>query len=435
MVLEDIENTAPDSFSDNPGPSDNDPYASPSSSSLASGERFDASAMPRPIPLIGPFIGFSERALRFKADTTLKFAEKKLGRTLRPEEAQALAFHIYKLEKSKSYYAAAGAAGGAYRWYATMNTYQYPFYKPKIESIDVNKFGPIKGPAANLARQTWRFGLYALVAGQMGNIIGQLIAQPIAAYETSVDPKLEQFGAEIKAASGRDERANEQRGRMVEERRKEFEARRRQEGTGGMTPPYGARGQERRQAQSTAGGDTDDMSPTAGNEAWGSSASSSSLGDFATEEQPKPQSERQPTASAASRFRRQSPSHSRPSPPPSSSPFDDDASPTGGLFQSEATTSDPPSSRPGESSWDRLRRGAGPSASPGASQPERTQRFASPRPRGAEGAAGSTGDDFSFGEGRAERDAERERAQREFDERLERERRGGEFDEGSRKRW
>lgn len=177
MVLQDIENQAPESFSESPGPSDNDPYASQSSPSLANGERYDASNMPHPIPIIGPFIGFSERALRFKADTTLSFAEKKLGRTLHPDEAQALAFHIYKLERSKSYYAATGAAGGVYRWYATMATYQYPFYKPKIESIDPNKFGPIKGPAANLARQTWRFGLYALVAGQMGNIIGQLISQ------------------------------------------------------------------------------------------------------------------------------------------------------------------------------------------------------------------------------------------------------------------
>ena len=434
MVLQDIENQAPDSFSDNPNPSDNDPYASPSSS-LAGGERFDASNMPRPIPLIGPFIGFSERALRFKADTTLKFAEKKLGRTLHPEEAQALAFHIYKLEKSKSYYAATGAAAGIYRWYATMNTYQYPFYKPKIESIDPNKFGPIKGPAANLARQTWRFGLYALAAGQIGNIIGQLIAQPIAAYETSVDPKLEEFGKEIKAASGRDERANSERGRMMEERRKDFEARRRQEGTGGMTPPYGARG-ERRQAPPLAS-DDDDMSPTAGNESWGSSASSSSWEGFASEEQPRPQPERQ---SVDVRARRQPPYQSTQpspsSPSSSSSPFDDDTSPTGGLFQSEATSqsTQQPASRPGESSWDRLRRGAGaPSSSQGASQTERIQRFASARQSGAEGS--TVGDNFTFVEGKEARDVERERAQREFDERLERERRGGDFNEGSGKRW
>ena len=430
MVLQDIEKQAPDSFSDNPSPSDNDPYASPSSTSLASGERFDASNMPRPIPVIGPFIGFSERALRFKADTTLKFAEKKLGRTLHPEEAQALAFHIYKLEKSKSYYAAGGAAAGAYRWYATMSTYNYPFYKPKIESIDPNKFGPIKGPAANMARQTWRFGLYALVAGQMGNIIGQLIAQPIAAMETSKDPKLEQFAADIKAASTRDERANNERGRMIEERRKDFEARRRQEGTGGMTPPYGGRGQERKQAPPIAGGD-DDMSPTAGNEAWGSASSSSSWGDFASEEQPKPQAERQSTNVRA----RQQPA--RPQPSSQSSPFDDDASPTGGLFHSETTnaSAQQPPSRSGESSWDRLRRGAGAPSNPGSSQQERIQRFASSR-QGGGGAEGSTvGDDFTFVEGKDARDAERERAQREFDERLERERRGGDFNEGNGKKW
>jgi hypothetical protein len=249
-----------------------------------------------------------------------------------------------------------------------------------------------------------------------------------------VDPKLEQFGAEIKAASGRDERANNERGRMIEERRKEFEARRRQEGTGGMTPPYGARGQERRQAPPIAG-DDDDMSPTAGNEAWGSSTSSSSWGDFANEEQPKPQPEQQSTDVRA---RRQPPyQHTQPQPSSQSSPFDDDASPTGGLFQSETTipSTQQPSSRPGESSWDRLRRGAGAPSNQGASQQERIQRFASSRQsdRGAEGS--TVGDNFTFVEGKDARDAERERAQREFDERLERERRGGDFNEGSGKRW
>lgn len=427
MVLQDIENQAPDSFTEPPNSSDNDPYASSTSSSLASGERFDASNMPSPIPVIGPFIGFSSRALRFKAETTLSFAEKKLGRTLHPEEAQALAYHIYKLEKSKSYYAATGAAAGIYRWYATMATYQYPFYTPKLDSIDHNKFGPIRGPAANIARQTWRFGMYALVAGQMGNIIGQLIAQPIAAYETSVDPKLEEFGREIKAASARDEKGNSERARMIEERRKDFDARRRQEGRGGMTPPYGAQGG--RQTPPLAA-DDDDMSPTSGSEPWGTQAAQgSSWGDFASEEQPRPQPER---ASVDVRSRRQPPYQSaQPPPQTNSSPFDDDASPTGGLFASETTAQ--PASRPGESSWDRLRRGAG--ASQG-SQQDRNQRFASSRPSGGSSAEGSTvGDNFTFVEGKNARDAERERAQREFDERLERERRGGDFNEGGSRKW
>ncbi|OSS45717.1 hypothetical protein B5807_09746 [Epicoccum nigrum] len=409
MVLQDVENQAPDSFTDNPSPSDNDPYASSSSSALVGGERFDASNMPRPIPVIGTFIGFSQRAVRFKVNTTLSFAEKKLGRTLTGEEAQALAFHIYNLEKQKSYFAATGVAAGIYRWYTTMDTYRYPFYKPKIESIDPNKFGPIKGPAASMARQTWRFGLYALVAGQMGDIIGQLISQPAAAMATANDPKLEQFGKELKAANGRDEKSNNERGRLIEERRKEFDARRREEGRGGMTPPYGGR-----QQAAPAKADDDDMSPTAGNEAWGTGTSSSgSWGEFASEDQPKPLPERQ-SVDTSQRQRHQAPAAS-------SSPYDDDASPTGGLFASESSSSSQPiSPRSGESAWDRLRRGATPpSASPQSQQDRR---------------ATSGNDDFTFG---GESDGDRARAQREFDERLERERRGGDFNEGGvgGKRW
>ncbi|KAF2995840.1 hypothetical protein E8E13_002612 [Curvularia kusanoi] len=428
MVLQDISNQAPDSFSDNPSPSDNDPYASPNSPALADGARFDATNMPSPIPILGTFMGFSSRALRFKAETTLSFAEKKLGRTLTPSEAQALAYHIYNLEKQKSYFAAAGAVGGVYRWYATRSTYQYPFYKPKPESIDPNKFGPIKGPAAAMARQTWRFGLYVLVAGQMGNIIGQLIAQPAAAVATSQDPKLEEFGRELKAASGRDEKANSERGRLIEERRKEFEARRRQEGRGGMVPPYGG-ARERKQETD----DADDMSPTAGNEAWGSSSSGSGSGwgEFASEDAPRPAPQqrqyRQPTA--------QSPSSA------SSSPFDaDDASPTGGLFASESSSSSTspqaPSSRPGESAWDRLRRGAAAGA-PSSSQTSQTGAAPQQRFNRAGASDSASTDDFSFGgDSRQARDVERERAQREFDERLERERRGGDFNEGSEgRRW
>jgi hypothetical protein len=67
MVLEDIENTAPEGFSDNPYPSSDDPYASASPPS--SGARFDASTLPQPLPIIGTFMGFSDRAVRFKTES------------------------------------------------------------------------------------------------------------------------------------------------------------------------------------------------------------------------------------------------------------------------------------------------------------------------------------------------------------------------------
>lgn len=413
MVLQDTNDNAPDSFSDSPYPSANDPYAS--NAAPPSGSRFDSSSLPQPLPIIGPLIGFSDAAVRFKTETTIKFAERKVGRYLNPEETQALAAHIYQLEQTKSYFAATGAVAGAYRWYNTMNTYNYPFYKPKVEDINPNRFGPIKGPMANYARQSWRLSLYLVVAGQMGNIIGQLLAQPLAAQRTSQDPKLEQFGKELKASVGTEQKKNAEQGRQIEDRRKEFQERLQREKMGGIAPPP---------ARRTQSGD-DDMSPTAGNEAWGSATSSQGgWGDGGFAAEPKQHKlnfdNRRPT-------------------PPSSSPLpfdDDDASPTGGLFQDEVTananTPSQPQVRPGESTWEALRRGVRPAPVPAPNRMDR--RRAEPERR--EQREGSTlGDSFTFVEGDEERKRERERAQREFDERLERERQGRDFETEERKRW
>jgi hypothetical protein len=412
MVLQDVNETAPDSFSDNPYPDQTDPYAS---SSTSSGARFDPSGLPQPLPIIGTFMGFSDSAVRFKTETTLKFAERKVGRQLNPQEAQALAFHIYQLEQTKSYFAATGAAAGTYRAYATMGTMRYPFYQPKIESMDPNKFAFVRGPMAQLARHTWRFSLYLLVAGQMGSIIGQLIAQPLAAVNTSKDPKLEQFGHELKAAAAADQTKIPAQGREIQDRRREFERQTRDRSGMGPSPQAGWG----KQPSSHAG--EDDMSPTAGNEAWGSQPSTSGSWDNFSSQVP----------SNEARNQRFPPSRA---PQTSSSPFDDDddASPTGGLFQNEVnnTSQDQQQSRPGESTWERLRRGGAPIPT---QRPPQQSRRAEPEQREQrEGSA--VGESFTFVEG-DERKSARDRAQREFDERIERERQGRDFTSDEGKRW
>ena len=414
MVLQDVENSAADSFTDNPYPSESDPYASSSSSS---GVRFDPSSLPQPIPILGMFMGFSDAAIRFKAETTLKFAERKVGRKLYPYESQALAFHIYQLEQTKSYFAAAGAAAGGWRWYTTWDKMKYPFYQPKIEDINPNKFAFIRGPMAQFARHTWRFSLYVLVAGQMGNIIGQLIAQPIAAVNTSKDPKLEQFAVELKAASHADDQRNAEQGREIRDRRKEFEEQVRNRDGGGPSPQARWGRQAPKQSENT----DDDMSPTGGNESWESFSNTSS--------QSTPQQQQRPPPTDA--WNRRSPPP-RQSAEPSSLPFDDDASPTGGLFQDEVNNPQSqaqPQPRPGESAWDRLRRGGAPAPLQRPQQPRRVEPE-----RKEERDTSTLGDSYTFVEGDEERKRERERAQQEFDARLERERQGKDFsDEG--KRW
>lgn len=424
MVLEDVGNNAPDSFNDNPYPSSKDPYASISFSSGA--DRIDATTLPQPIPIVGPFIGFSKSAVRFKVETTLTYAERKIGRQLNSEEAQALAFHIYKLEQAKSYFATAGASAGIYQWYRTWDKVKYPFYQPKVEDINPNKFGPIKGPMAQYARHTWRFGLYALIAGQMGNIIGQLLAQPIAAMGTANDPKLEQFGVELKAASHADGQRTAQTGRDIEARRREFQEQVRNKSVGGPSP-QASWGRPPPAKREDAG---DDMSPTAGNEEWGSDGnpSAQSWETFSNDtSQPAPQRQQNPP-SIDSWSRQPAPRQPAQS---SSLPFDDDTSPTGGMFQDEVKSSQSQSTA-GGSAWDRLRKGGAPTPTQRPSQ-ERSRRA---QPELREQRESSTlSDSFSFVEGDEERKRERERAQQEFDARLERERQGRDFNGDEGKKW
>ncbi|EDU39900.1 hypothetical protein PtrSN002B_006123 [Pyrenophora tritici-repentis] len=420
MVLEDVENTAPESFGDDPQPSLNDAYSS-TPTSRPNGHRFDASTLPRPLPVIGSFMGFSSAAVRFKTETTLKFAEQKVGRQLNPEEAQALAFHIYKLEQTKSYFAATGAMAGTWQWYRTWDKMKYPFYQPKVEDIDKNKFGPFTGVRAQFARHAWRWALYVVVAGQMGSIIGQLIAQPLAAVNTSNDPKLVQFGVELKASSHADRKKNEQMGREIGDKRRQFEEQVKNRSGGGPSPQPSWGKHPKAQ-------NDDDMSPTAGNESWGSDADS--WESFSEEKpQPKPRTQGPPPPSQA--WNRQPPSQRQPE-SSSSLPFDDD-SPTGGLFQDEVNNPKPESQAQSGSSWDRLRRGDAPVPL----QTPRRQPYPSRAvPERKEQREGSTlGDSFSFVEGDEERSRERERAQQEFDARIEKERQGRDFNSDEGKKW
>ncbi|KAF1835500.1 hypothetical protein BDW02DRAFT_495833 [Decorospora gaudefroyi] len=426
MVLEDVDNTAPESFGDEPSSSADDDYAS-SSSSLD--VRFDASNLPRPLPVLGYFMGFSDRAVRLKTEVTLKFAEDKIGRPLRRSESQALAYHLYQLEQWKSYSAALGAAAGTWRWYKTWDKMTYPFYQPKVEDINPNKFAFVRGPMAQFARHTWRFSLYALVAGQLGSAIGQVFAQPMSAKNSAADPKLARFGQELKAVAHGERQRMEQQGREISDKRREFQEQVRNRAGGGPSP------QDRWGKQTPVPSEDtgDDMSPTAGDDAWTSdSAGSQSWESFSNDtSQPTPQ--RQPGPPSTEAWNRQPPP--RQSGQQSSLPFDDEASPTGGLFQDEVnnpqTTQAQSQAKPGESSWDRLRRGGG---SLPLERPQPHSRRAQPERR--EQKEDSTrGDSHTFVEGDEERKRERERAQQEFDARLERERQGRDFNSEEGKRW
>jgi hypothetical protein len=408
MVLQDIGGPSSDDFTDNPYPSDKDRYSAAS----ASPPQFDASQLPQPIPIFGPLLGYSGRATQYKTELTLKYGQRQIGRRLTPEEAQALAGHLYKVEQIKSYTAAAGVSYGAWRAYSTMSTYKYPLYTPKIETVNPDKFWIFRGEVARFARHSWRTSLWVAFGMQVGISLGILVAQPAAANASANDPKLAQFSADLKAAM-------EKRGfRPVppEAKHSPREGARQHYPGGGEQqewPPHaGAPRWPRRNppaAPPQAQPFEDDMSPTAGSEPWLADSSDFAPDNAGTQQRQNPAYTAQ--QGRLPRRRQEWPAEN------------DDASPTGGLFQDETRTQ----SNSNESAWDRLRRGAGHPT--GERAPPSMGREAPRRQRTDEQ---SLGDSWTFSDSDEERRAAQIKAQREFDERLERERQGKDFDD---RRW
>ena len=412
MVLQDLGDTPQEGFGDNPYPSDNDPYSNSSLPSPASGHRYDANQLPQPIPILGPFIGFSSSVLSFKTNGTIDFAEKKIGRQLTYQEAHALAYHCYRMEQTKSYFTAAGLAVGTWRWYTTMAVNRYPMYLPKPESVNPNRFMFITGPLAQPFRHGWRFLLYGIVAGEVGKMIGSIYAQPKAAQDTSRDPQLGEFAKDLKKAL----QGNSVQGRAQGMNQEGTTTQKGQQQGGTQTlpphagqPRWGRRPPPQPQPQSQAPVvDDDDMSPTAGNDPWSSSTTTDSFGDsgFSADRantQPT-QDPVQPSAPTNAYDRRPARRN------------DYDASPTGGLSKDDSQNQ--PNS--GESAWERLRRGANRPIPQGSFNREKQE--------------GSTNaDGFTFAESDDDRKRAQEQAQREFDRRLERERQGKNFNDE--RRW
>lgn len=420
MVLQDLGDTPPpDDFGEDPSSNNNNSY-------YPSGRRFDESQVPQPFPVLSRFFGYSPSVLRFRTEQTIKFAELRIHRSLTPVEAQALATHLYQMERTKSHFAAMGLSLGLVRSYMTMNTGQYPFYKPKPETIDPNKFMFVKGPYAQIARQMWRFSLFAIVGTELGKLVGQVISQPLAARDTASDPVLSQFADDLRNSGTVNPRlgpdvVGAQKKEEMEHMRNEYERNRNQRNDGELPPhagaprPWGRGPQPRAEPKAAPSSDLDDdMSPTASNDGW-SYSNSDSFGD-STASPKTPQDDSQPSQSR----RRESRNAWNRQP---TRPVDqEDASPMAG-FSQEETQND---SSSGGSAWERLRRGEGSTNRP---QPRRTGP-----PHQDQRENSTLGDSFTFADSEDERRVAQEKAQREFDERIERERQGKDFNDNH-KRW
>jgi hypothetical protein len=427
MVLENASDSTPnDSLYDSAPPSDDDPYSSSETQSKGN-YNIDRSQFPKPIPILGPLFGYTDQLFSKVLQQKVQTASNALKRPLSQEETSAFAYWTAKQISIFSYGPPLGIAAGLWRAYSTAPLFRFPFWQPNLEKLQPDAFPPkmpiMRGNRAVLAWHAVR----GLAYGAVGNYIAQIL---FGSYSMSVAAVGELSDPRLKA--------------MVEAVRQQAQQRR-----GSLPNPRGGQpgtvdGAQQRGGVRIGKGQQDDASPTGG--VFGDENESLS------KETSNGVSEDNVGGAQAAEGRWPGLPRSRPTPAPrsvpetQSQPFDafDDASPTSG----QGVVADTTTPQSSGSAWDRIRRGEKPTSAPkpdsgwqsGRGQQQSRQSAWSKQSNDTqqEQREGSTtGDSFTFSKTGEERGYAKEEAQKEFDARVDKERRGGDFSQGSgdQRRW
>ncbi|KAF7896054.1 hypothetical protein EAF00_006069 [Botryotinia globosa] len=413
MVLENSSSKEANGSFDSVPTSDSDPYAS---SEQGKGQaagvqtyKIDHSKIPQPLPLFGPLFGFNDALLAKIINARIQNSSTITNRPLRQEEIDALAFHTAKIIRINSFAPVAGLSAGIYRAVQTAPTFRFPFYQPNLETFNSSVFPHakmpyIKGPPTLIAWHAFRGLCYAYIGTTVSKMLFGGYAASVGAVGQMGDTRLKDI---VKATS--EEVARHQKNIPSP--------------AGIPRPPMQpGQGQPQPQTRSTQG--YDDASPT-GDAEW--SGEDNAPGSVQTAPQTSPQTrgwpQRKPVPAQAPAQEEEK-------------PFDlfDDASPTNGQgMDTEPTT--PQSSQQTVSAWDRIRRGQIPASNSttASSQPPKSA-WATVRNNNKPEA--SSADSFAYSKTEEKRHLARIEAQEDFDARVERERRGGDFSGGGdQKRW
>ncbi|MCJ1366261.1 hypothetical protein MMC16_005388 [Acarospora aff. strigata] len=438
MVLDESTTPTSDFTTDYTPDSDYDPYSSPSPAKIS--YQIDTTSFPRPPFLIGPLFGYTSTYCANVIYARINNSALLLRRPPTQDEATALAYHSAKMLSIAPWGSPLGLAGGWYRAYATREHYRFPFMTPSKETFNPNVvryFGVrMEGRQAQLFWHSLRGTAYGFIGIFIGHLLVQTYAATVAAVGERQDPRLKDL---IRAIQ---EKARETTAAIIQEHRGQAGRGQRRDPTGQGQRSASELWKNHRMAigadddvgpgRSMRGpaGDADDASPSAGgdmSDPYGSNYSTAeeagslamSDGNVLSDRQMRNQEARQrpnpatsPTRNTAGTFRidkveRQPRSFDSDS---DSYGTDDDVSPAGGQG--------PASMDSGGSAWARIRQQS--SASPGSSTGGRGGSFggrrSSRRPEES-----TVGDGFTFS------DEAKDEAQRAFDERVEKERRGGDF--------
>ncbi|MCJ1375635.1 hypothetical protein MMC20_006872 [Loxospora ochrophaea] len=411
MVLEQASATSNDDTSPYDVPASDQDLYDQSNGRLSQSMTIELSKLPRANPIIHAIGGFRNERITQIISLELQQNMNLVRRPLSQQEIDATAYWRAKELAVISWGLPIVLTATLTRAYQTRESYKFPLIKPRPDFdpnvLKAGSYELLKGPPAKYFWHGLRGVSYFIAMAFLIQPFVQSYGMTTMTVGQIADPRLKEINRrKQEVANGR---LNQERGEQP-----------RTSTTSGY--PQGAN----RRATGQQG---DDMSPTGGSGLFsdytqgdnGQPASNDTglLSDNQMQQkearqQANPQSS--PTPDRATTFQVDKVERQ----PDSFDSTFDDASPTAGNGADGG----------GGSAWDRIRREA-------ASNP-------SPRPRGMrrergpvqqEQQAGSTtGDSFSFSKSDEERSLAKEEAQKAFDERVERERRGGDFNEQGR-RW
>jgi len=413
MVLE-IASDPPIAIDSTAPSSDNDPYTSsePSSTSTFGSVHIDTSKLPKPMPVFGPLLGYNENFFSTALQHKLRRFLEDLKRPTTQDEADAVAFHTAKQISIMSYGAPLGAAGGLWRAYSTLGTFRFPFYQPNMETFNTSIFPHTRlpflgGGRAVLAWHAARALFYGYFGSWFGGAIFSGYAASVGLVGQLADPRLKDAMSEMQ------QNVRRKRGQLPDPTTKQ--------------PGFGQNVDTNAQKDSQQ-----DASPTTayyevnGKDSYGNNIQN---GQWPGSESPPP------PVKAGQWPKRPAPVQNQPQ-EESSPPFDawDDASPTGG--QGVVVDIKAPEPQKG-SAWERIRRGEGPTKRGPPVSGNDTWSKVRKEVQNEQHQGSTTGDSFAFSKSEEEQVLPKEEAQKEFDARVERERRGGDFSSGSgdQKRW
>ena len=362
---------------------------------------------PRPLPVLGALCGWGNKRLIYDTQANLKIATTSMQRRLTRDEVTAFTYLTAKEVRTMSYAVPMGVAASLWRAYDTRSTWKFPFYKASADFNPQELRVPVLGVILRdeFARSFWRMSR-VMAYGTVGLCLTYAIALPYAAsvwvVEALTDPRLKAYREFME---NRQKQAKAQQTQQTTKTKQQVQ----------QKDPYGQgsvnagelwkNGQQVIGRGNTYGDDTSSTdsqlqeSPSNTGYDQGGSKSSPAIDRYQSEAAPN--NDRGTT---------------------SSQQFDsyDDASPTA-PYPSSSNSNDNSGS-----AWDRIRSTTqDTTSSPPRSERARRERPSTKTPRGN---SNETDGSSGFPSADQDRQLARSGAQRDFDDKLERERRGQNFE-------